>query len=431
MERARAAEARCCLERHSREVSVVNARAGAIFGDGVAPLVLRHPEVHPADVRPVTHTRSLPCARPRAPRRPLGASSGLGAVVLTLLLTAGLVGAAAADEAAGFLRSEESPAAWTLRPGPEGRLALAADPQTVRSGPDAFLSSGWEESAPREASPFSLLPHDFGEEVRPAQGWALLAEDEKVLSDKGVDEPKKAGPDWPGIGRDTAFFFAYQAISVGILYVLPGDFNRWANKDLSFEHWWDNVRNPVWDTDPWATNYISHPYWGAAYYIRARERGFDKWASFGYSAFLSTLYEFGAEAFFEPPSGQDLMATPILGSLLGAFVFEPIRDWVKAKPQRPVVRPGRPDRDGSIRGLEQRVRGHARHQVGDPLSPHASDHRRARAARWFQGPKGRGLPCQWGQREPQDRLGVIVGRPQSWPHDPACSSALTRRGNLC
>ena len=27
------------------------------------------------------------------------------------------------------------------------------------------------------------------------------------------------------------------------------------------------------------------------------------------------------------------MVTPILGSLVGAFVFEPIRDWVKAKPE--------------------------------------------------------------------------------------------------
>lgn len=54
-------------------------------------------------------------------------------------------------------------------------------------------------------------------------------------------------------------------------------------------------------------------------------------ASFGYSAFLSTLYEYGAESFFEIPSAQDLVITPILGSLIGAFVFEPVRNWIKAK----------------------------------------------------------------------------------------------------
>lgn len=161
----------------------------------------------------------------------------------------------------------------------------------------------------------------------------MLAEDEKVLSEKGVDEPKKVGPDWPGIGRDTAFFLGYEAIGIGILYVLPADSTRWSDKGVSFPQWWDNVRNPVWDSDPWATNYLSHPYWGATYYIRARERGFGKVAAFGYSALLSTLYEFGMEAFFEKPSGQDLMVTPIIGSLIGAFIFEPIRDWVKVKPE--------------------------------------------------------------------------------------------------
>jgi hypothetical protein len=245
----------------------------------------------------------------------------------------GLGAAMAADEGIDSATSETPPAAWALDLGPEGRLAGASDAPPVRPEPAGFLRSGAGQSAPREANPFSLLPNDSRGEAGPAQGWALLAEDEKVLSDKGVDEAKKVGPDWPGIGRDTGFFLGYQAIGVGILYVLPADVNRWSNKGVSFQRWWDNVRNPIWDSDPWPTNFISHPYWGATYYIRARERGFGKLASVGYSALLSTLYEYGLEAFFEPPSKQDLMVTPILGSLIGAFVFEPIRDWVKVKPE--------------------------------------------------------------------------------------------------
>ena len=82
-------------------------------------------------------------------------------------------------------------------------------------------------------------------------------------------------PDWAGIGRDTAFFFGYQIVRVAVLYALPGDINRWQDKDVSFDNWWNNVTQPpVWDSDPWGTNYITHPYWGATYYIRARERGF-------------------------------------------------------------------------------------------------------------------------------------------------------------
>jgi hypothetical protein len=46
----------------------------------------------------------------------------------------------------------------------------------------------------------------------------------------------------------------------------------------------------------------------------------------------STAYEFGVEAFFEKPSIQDLIVTPVAGALLGVFVFEPIRNRIKAKP---------------------------------------------------------------------------------------------------
>jgi len=48
---------------------------------------------------------------------------------------------------------------------------------------------------------------------------------------------------------------------------------------------------------------------------------------------LSALYEFGIEAFFEPPSKQDLIATPVGGYLVGKYIFEPIRENIKAKPE--------------------------------------------------------------------------------------------------
>ena len=40
-------------------------------------------------------------------------------------------------------------------------------------------------------------------------------------------------------------------------------------------------RSPVsasftWDKDDWTIDYIGHSYFGAAYHIRARERGFDR-----------------------------------------------------------------------------------------------------------------------------------------------------------
>jgi uncharacterized protein DUF3943 len=144
------------------------------------------------------------------------------------------------------------------------------------------------------------------------------------------EEPR----DWVGLARDTALVVGYQIVGVGILYALPESVSNWsdsAKNNIGFERWWHNVQNPEWDHDDWAINYLGHSYFGATYYIRARERGFDRIDSFLYSAFASALYEFGVEALFERPSYQDLIVTPVGGALLGGFVFEPIRNWVRHK----------------------------------------------------------------------------------------------------
>lgn len=142
-------------------------------------------------------------------------------------------------------------------------------------------------------------------------------------------------PDWKGLRRDTLYFLGYQAVVVAVLYALPEEQTRFDKSSAGYSKWRENVRNPGRDEDDLYLNYITHPYWGAAYYIRGRERGLSRWQSFGYSALLSTLYEYGAEAFFEKPSYQDLWITPVIGSLLGEFVFSPLRESIKAKPGGP------------------------------------------------------------------------------------------------
>ena len=163
-----------------------------------------------------------------------------------------------------------------------------------------------------------------------ADALAARSHDFSLLPDDAV----KSGRDWVGLGRDTAFLIGYQVAMAGIIYVLPESISGWSDreKDRGVDNWVRNVGKPEFDKDGWAINYIAHPYFGAAYYIRARERGFDELSSFAYSALASALYEFGVESFFEKPSIQDLIATPIGGALLGFFVFEPIRDRIKAKP---------------------------------------------------------------------------------------------------
>jgi hypothetical protein len=172
-------------------------------------------------------------------------------------------------------------------------------------------------------------------ETQPDYRYTLLAEGETPVPDASRKDPGKSQRDWKGIGRDTAFLLGYEVVFAGILYLLPESVTAWTDeqKKATINKWWENVQNPVWDQDKWWINYIGHPYFGAVYYIRARERGFGGFGSFCYSALLSAFYEFGIEAFFEPPSYQDLIVTPVGGFLVGKYIFEPIRDKIKAKPE--------------------------------------------------------------------------------------------------
>ena len=130
--------------------------------------------------------------------------------------------------------------------------------------------------------------------------------------------------DWAGLGRDTGYVLGYE-FAVGIPLYLATQPRH---------DWWDNVRDSRWDKDSGWINYVGHPYFGAAYYIRARERGADPIGAFVYSAAMSTLFEYGVEALFERVSYNDLIVTPIAGALIGAFIFEPLRERIKAKPER-------------------------------------------------------------------------------------------------
>ena len=139
--------------------------------------------------------------------------------------------------------------------------------------------------------------------------------------------------DAAGLRRDTVYFLSYQVVSLGLLYMAPESVSNWTpeKKDsVNFTKWWNNVSDPQWDSDDWWINYALHPYWGAAYFVRARLRGYDSRESFWYSFALSSVYEFGVEAIFEEPSIQDIFVTPALGAVLGS-AFMNIREDIYAK----------------------------------------------------------------------------------------------------
>lgn len=144
-------------------------------------------------------------------------------------------------------------------------------------------------------------------------------------------------PDWNGVWIDTGLLFGSQFVAAGIIYTMPDSVSGWNSEQRknSFKKYARNVSDPVFDKDKFYINYVLHPYWGAAYYIRARERGLNKIPSFMYSTLISAMYEFGVECFMEKPSIQDLIVTPIAGSLVGAFLFEPWRESIRQKETMP------------------------------------------------------------------------------------------------
>ncbi len=149
--------------------------------------------------------------------------------------------------------------------------------------------------------------------------------------------PRQTTPDWNGLVKDSVYIVGLHWAVIGVLYVMPQSVSGWTDEQKNADYWakWrKNVQQLVWDKDDFYINYALHPYWGATYYTRARERGLSKTGAFWFSALHSTLYEFGSEAFFEEPSIQDMIVTPVLGSLLGVY-FEQVRDRIKQRKDSP------------------------------------------------------------------------------------------------
>jgi hypothetical protein len=205
-----------------------------------------------------------------------------------------------------------------------GCVPPAAADSAIDADPVVMPDATWDPFSPLAAyAPFL----NYG---------STLHEDAVAHSDgyewRGVTPTQ---PDWHGVGRDTAYFLGYQFAVIAALYIAPESISGWdreQKRNYDFDKWRNNVSEPVWDHDRWWINYILHPYWGGAYYIRARERGLDRAQSFWYSALLSTLYEYGAEALAEPVSIQDLVVTPVAGYFVGEYLMTPLRNRIRAKP---------------------------------------------------------------------------------------------------
>jgi hypothetical protein len=134
----------------------------------------------------------------------------------------------------------------------------------------------------------------------------------------------RSDPWWHGLWINTAVYSGAFIATLFVLECLPEDATAWNRAELQqdpfYKRWFNNIfkQGPEWDHDKFIFNYVLHPYAGAAYFMSARTCGFNFWQSMLYSACISTIgWEFGIEACMERPSYQDLLITPIFGSVMG------------------------------------------------------------------------------------------------------------------
>lgn len=129
--------------------------------------------------------------------------------------------------------------------------------------------------------------------------------------------------------RGAGLVFAAQAVTVGLLFAMPERTSNWDRSAIgNFRSHFKEAfqKPPVIDGDKWYINYLGHPYQGAYYYNAYRSQGAKWWQAGLFSIGHSLMWEYLVESGFERPSMQDMIVTPIAGSLLGElFHFAAVR----------------------------------------------------------------------------------------------------------
>lgn len=201
---------------------------------------------------------------------------------------------------------------------------ILAEPDSLTSVADTVEAEVTETVAPIAADTVALdtaaLDRELSD-VELALGCSEVGET-LTLYDYPYS-PTRSMPMWNRVWLNTGILMGAGVTTMVVLESLPSDATAWNKTENGkvplFKRWWRNVhKGPVWDKDNLVFNFVLHPYAGAAYYMGARSNGFNMWGSFLYSFCISTFFwEYGFEAFNEIPSVQDLLITPVVGTILG------------------------------------------------------------------------------------------------------------------
>jgi hypothetical protein len=123
-------------------------------------------------------------------------------------------------------------------------------------------------------------------------------------------------------------------VGIGVYAFAPSSFTGTSKDEDVFGEARDHFKRawtqpPIFDKDGADVNYLGHPWFGMNYYLSQRNYGESPLYSFLFSAFVSTGFEYFIESWSERPSIQDLLITPIVGSILGELVFRATQEMRK------------------------------------------------------------------------------------------------------
>lgn len=129
------------------------------------------------------------------------------------------------------------------------------------------------------------------------------------------------------LGKAIVSSLGLDAVMFGTLLLMPQSISKWDpatkfdSERLKNQYHSTFTRPPHIDSDLWMINYVGHPYQGSFYYNSLRSRGGNMWQSALFTLGQSLLWEYAIEGSMEQPSVQDLIVTPILGSVLGELTM--------------------------------------------------------------------------------------------------------------
>lgn len=123
-----------------------------------------------------------------------------------------------------------------------------------------------------------------------------------------------------------AAFTVASFVGIGVYALAPSSFTGATKDGHQYEESWDSFKDawtkpPVFDSDNPAVNFLGHPYFGSLFYLSQRNYGESPLYSFLFSTFMSTAFEYFIESWDEQPSINDLIVTPVVGSILGEGIF--------------------------------------------------------------------------------------------------------------